>query len=574
MVQLNRESFRHFWVIAKIYFWGNEKYSALGQLLVLGILLIIYTALGVVLNTQQGNIISGLAAKAPTRFWRAILEFVIILAIYAPLLASFNYISDRLGNSWRKNLSRNFISKYLENQSFYHLCSHQELDNPDQRIAEDIKGFTQGSLSLFLNTLSSIFQIIAFSSVLWRIYQPLFFLIIIYSFVGNFVTWVVFAKPLFRLRFEKIKKEANFRSGLIHIRENAESIAFYSGESYERKTANKLFQEVFDNFNSLIAWQLVLNLLSNIYSFIPYILPAVIMAPQVFSGKLEVGKVSESVGALISIFSGLNFIVQQFDSLTSFAVGIERLQSFLLFLEKPHQDKIKSPIISQSDTQTKLVTKIETIYDKQLTIEKLTLLTPEGSRTLLRDLSLELETGKGLLVIGASGCGKSSLLRAIAGLWNSGTGKITRPKPDEIIFLPQQPYMTFDSLYNQLVYPNIHLEIDDEYLHSVLEQVNLLYLIEQFGDLKTKLSWSDILSLGEQQRVAFARIFINKPEYVILDEATSALDINNENQLYHHLSKSGVTYISVGHRTNLEKYHQLVLNIMGDEKWEFKQLVN
>ena len=132
------------------------------------------------------------------------------------------------------------------------------------------------------------------------------------------------------------------------------------------------------------------------------------------------------------------------------------------------------------------------------------MLTPDQSRILLSDLSLELETGKGLLVVGASGCGKSSLLRAISGSWNSGTGKITRPKPDEIIFLPQQPYMTFDSLYNQLLYPNIHLEIDHEYLYSVLEQVNLLYLVEQFGDLKTKLSWNDILSLGEQQRVAFA----------------------------------------------------------------------
>jgi putative ATP-binding cassette transporter len=207
----------------------------------------------------------------------------------------------------------------------------------------------------------------------------------------------------------------------------------------------------------------------------------------------------------------------------------------------------------------------------RLAVEHLSLQTPNGKRTLVEDLSIELRAGQGLLVMGPSGCGKSSLLRAIAGLWNSGTGAIVRPEPEQILFLPQRPYMVLGTLRDQLLYPNTHLEVEEQHLKQVLEQVNLAGLDERFGGFNAVQDWADVLSLGEQQRLTFARLLLNKPKYAILDEATSALDLGNEQRLYQHLQAKGTTFLSVGHRSTLANYHQSVLELSQDKTWQLKQ---
>lgn len=560
MDRLNFNVLQQFWTIAKSYWSGDEKWQARGLLLGVVLFLLAYTGLIVVLNNKRGVLISALSARDEPRFWQTVIVFIGVLVLYAPLLAGYTYLRDRLSLQWRKWLTHRFVDNYFRDRAYYNLhISETEIDNPDQRIAEDVRSFTQESLTFVLVLVQSVLSVIAFSSVLWGISQPLVFFLVLYALIGTLVTTVVFGKPLVRLNFEQLKKEANLRFSLVRIRENAEAIAFYRGEEQESNQVKQRFLDVFENVKRLLVWELNLNMVTNAYEFIPFILPALVVAPAIFAGEMEVGKVSEAQGAFVRVFFSLNVVVARFQQLTTFAAGINRLYTFAQFLEQT--------ATQASDEQPR----IQTVEADRLAVEHLSLQTPNYQRTLVEDLSIELPAGQGLLVMGPSGCGKSSLLRAIAGLWNSGQGTIIRPEPDQILFLPQRPYMVLGTLRDQLLYPNTHLEVEDQHLKQVLEQVNLAGLDERFGGFDAQQDWTDVLSLGEQQRLTFARLLLNKPNYAILDEATSALDLGNEERLYQHLQAKGTTFLSVGHRSTLANYHQSLLELSQDKTWQIKQ---
>ncbi|ERN42402.1 ABC-type uncharacterized transport system, permease and ATPase component [Rubidibacter lacunae KORDI 51-2] len=548
-----------FWSVAKLYWFGPERWRALGLLTVAILMLGVSTALGVFLNGKRGEIVTALAERNESSFGQAVLFYLLTLIFFVPLFASLNYLFQLLGLFWRRWLTDFFLGGYFRDRSYYKLASEENIDNPDQRISQDVRSFTQLSLFYFLIFASALFDIVGYGTQLWSISPWLVGFLAIYSAIGIFVVTGIFGKVLVRLNFEQLKREANFRFGLVRLRENAEPIAFYRGEQQEKDHLDDRFTDIFNNFRRLILWrELGLGSFTNAYRNITFVLPYLILAPRVLNEGLELGQVDAARGAFLQVFLSLNLIVDRFEGLTEFGAGIDRVCSFERVLRRRSSE--------EDDTQQP---HIDILPSQEIALTNVTLQTPNYQRTLVRNLDLTVP-GHGLLIVGASGCGKSSLLRAIAGLWDSGSGKVQRPDLNEILFLPQRPYMVLGTLRDQLLYPSKQLDLSDDDLQQVLEQVNLPDTAARSGGLDAQHNWSEELSLGEQQRLAFARILTNKPRYVILDESTSALDTDNEEHLYSLLQESGVTYVSVGHRPTLRKFHQLVLELSGDQQWHLQ----
>jgi len=555
----DRRLWRRFWNIAKPYWFLDEKWSSRGFLVLLLLLLLGRTEFTVLFNQQSGEFTSALAARDGARFWHSMRVFGIVLLAAVPIYAFYYYVRDRLSVSWRRWLTHHFLGQYFKNRAFYELTSDKTIDNPDQRISEDVNTFTKKSLTFLLEVVGAVLQLIAFSGILWAISKTLVMFLGLYAIFGTLVTFGVFGKPLIALNFQQLRREADFRFSLIRIRENAEAIAFYQGEAREASHVKQRFAEVFANYSNLIRRTLGLNLFQYGYSFVTLIFPCIIIAPRVISGELEVGRVVQAVGAFAAMLSALTVFVENFEPLSAFAAGIERLHTF------------SKSLAGHQAGHAQLGDTINRQEHPRLELDRVTLQTPNYQRTLITNVSLAVEQGQGLLITGASGGGKSSLLRAIAGLWNSGTGTIMRPKLEQMLFLPQRPYMILGTLRSQLLYPFIDRDIPNEELSQVLQQVNLPDIVDRCGGFEAELDFAKVLSVGEQQRLAVARVLLTKPHYAVLDEATSALDVENEEKLYAQLKATSCTIVSVAHRSTLIKHHKHVLEVVGDGTWHLGQ---
>ena len=558
MNRIDRQLWQRFLVIAKPYWFSEEKWGARGLLAVLLLFLLAINGLNVLLSYVGRDFMTAIANKDRSSFFHLVFVYLIVFLIGTPIQVFNDYLTGQLGLYWRRWLTNHFLNKYFSNRAFYEVNSNPKIDNPDERISQDINAFTREALSYSLTILGSIITFISFVGVLWSISTTLVIITIFYSFFGTIIT-VLFGQRLIGLNFNQLRREADFRYKLVHVRDHAEMIAFFGGEEQESSQIWRRFTEAFNNFNLLIGWQRNLGFFTTEYNYLIVIIPSLVIAPLYFTGKVQFGVIGQADLAFTQVLGALSLVVSQFQDLSAFIAQINRLGTFREVLEIP------------TPSNQMRATSINTTVDSRLALEHVTLLTPDYQRTLVKDLSFTVQPGAGLLILGPSGSGKSSLLRAIAGLRNAGTGLIIRPELKEMLFLPQRPYMILGSLRSQLLYPKTSSEIPDEKLYRMLEIVNLKDLPVRVGGLDVELDWANVLSLGEQQRLAFARLLLVHPRYAILDEATSALDIENEEQLYQQVQATSTVFISVGHRTSLLKYHQQILQLNGDSSWQLTQ---
>lgn len=543
-----QSAFGRFLVVAKPYWAGDRRKVAWAWLAGLIVLMLLDTQFAVLINAKTGELTSALAARDEDRFWIAVRGMLWVVGFAVPVYALYYASRDAYANDWRRWLTRRFLDAYLGDRAYFRLAG---VDNPDQRISDDVNTFTSRSLNFLLILLGSLMQLVAFSTVLWGLSHMLVGFLVVYALIGTGLSMLLFGRPLIRLNFWQLKREADFRFRLMRLRENAESIAFYRGEAQERHQLDQRLRAALLNTKKMIRAQFMLNLFQRSFSQLSLLVPFVVLAGQVLAGDLEVGQAVQAGGAFAAVLGAVSLIVDNFESLSRFVAGIDRLHVMAAKLEeaRPEGGIAREP-------------------GENLKLSRLTVKAPDSDRVLVQDLSLTLPAGESLLITGASGCGKSSLLRAIAGLWTQGSGHIHHPPQEDVFFLPQRPYLQTGTLRSQLIYPSTHAALDDAALLKVLDEVQLRHLAEGEAGLDRSEDWEKLLSGGEQQRLAFARLLVHAPRVAILDEATSALDDANQRRLYERLRDRGTTLISIAHRAAVAGFHRRVLKLTGGGRWE------
>ncbi|WP_082525153.1 ABC transporter ATP-binding protein/permease [Pseudorhodoferax sp. Leaf274] len=557
--------------LAKPFWLGNERFKAWSLLAALVLLMLCETRLAVLLNDEAGELMSALAGRNADRFWHAARMTLLLVGLAAPCYAVYYFMRDTFANHWRRWLTGRFLDGYLADRRYYTLGQHDELDNPDQRIAEDINTFTARSTHFLLILIGSVMQLAAFSAVLWSISEALVGFLVVYALAGTVGAMYLFGRPLITLNFAQLRKEADLRFNLIQVRESAESIAFHRGEAQERSQIDARFAAVFSNCARLIRRQCALNLFQRAFTQLTLVLPAVLLAADVLAGRLEVGHAVQAAGAFAMVLGAVALIVDNFESLSRFVAGIDRLHELSQQLLKPRHEGGREGAASVQEHAAQGPGIRHDAADF-IGAQQLCVAVPGSQRILIEQLSFALAMGDALLITGVSGCGKSSLLRALAGLWREGSGRICHPPGEQLFFLPQRPYVRQGSLRSQLLYPCPDAQVGDAELLSALADVQLHHLAHAPQGLDADRPWDKLLSMGEQQRLALARVLVHRPAVVVLDEATSALDAENESAIYARLRRSGACLISVAHRDAVRKFHTHHLELTGEARWQFSAL--
>ena len=562
-----KKLFRGFWSLFKGYWSSEEKWKARGLLAVVIAMNFTMVYLLVQLNEWYQIFWDALQNYEQERFFPLLGRFSVLAFVYIMIAVYAIYLRQMLQIKWRTWMTNNYLRAWMGGQTYYKL--QVATDNPDQRISEDIGQFVNLSLALLIDFLKQLSTLAAFGVVLWNLSGSftftlggteiviagyMFWFSLIYSGVGTVLAHKV-GRKLIALNFDQQRYEADFRFSMMRVRENSESIAFYRGEPAEMEGFDLKFSNVIKNYWQLMKKTKHLNFYANGYGQLAVIVPLIMAYPRYFAKEIQLGGLMQISSAFGRVQDALSFFVNSYDTLSTLAAVINRLAGFT-----EHMDDAK-----------KIQSNVTTATAPELKISALNVSLPTG-RELLRKLSLELQNAKALIVTGSSGCGKSTLLRTLAGIWSHASGEISLPQNSRVMFLPQKPYLPLGTLRRALIYPLAEKNSPpDEKLKATLRLVELPALVDK---LDASDDWSRILSLGEQQRLAFARVLLSAPDYLFLDEATSALDEPREIEMYELLREQlpKVTIVSVGHRSTLFKLHDVELNLDGAGNYKIREL--
>lgn len=556
------------WQITKGYWTSEEKWRS-GLLLGVIISLNLGHVYLLVLFNEWNNIFyNTLQNYDKDGFVSALGRFSILATIYIIVAVYELYMQQLLEIKWRRWLTQEYLQSWLYKRSYYQMqLMGNSADNPDQRISEDVRAFVNLTLRLALGLLKATVTLCSFILILWNLSGSLSFSIggneisipgymvwvaIIYSAVGTWLTTKI-GHPLVGLNFSQQRYEADFRFSLVRLRENGESIALYGGENQEQDNLLKRFHMVVNNFRELMLRQKKLTWFTSGYSQIAIIFPLVVAAPRYFSNQIPLGGLIQTSSAFGRVQDALSFFVDSYSLFAEWQAVINRLTGFGNSMNIAQN-------ISEQET-------IKVTYGPESAVEvsQLQINLPNGE-CLLENLNLTIKQGESLLIMGRSGCGKSTLIRSLAGIWPFGQGAITIPEGQSLLFLPQKPYLPLGTLRESVLYPFRPDFTTDDHIRKVMELCKLSELADKLDESE---DWSHILSLGEQQKIAFVRAILQQPSWLFLDEATSAIDESTERELYKLLGAhlKGASVISVGHRSTLLDYHNRKMMINDTGSW-------
>ena len=530
------------------------------------LLIVLINAINVVISFLVRDVDNSLVAYDTAGFRRSLALYALCLVLALPVRAVQRWAIPRLALFWRDWLSRDLLHRWLDGRAYYRLdpggdADPAVIDNPDQRISQDADEVTSTSLSLSVEALEALVTFGGFAAVLWAINARLALVLLAYATVAT-VLIAFSARRLERLNRDQLRLEADFRYGLVHIRDNSEAIAFYRGEAQEAREGQRRLGAAIGNADRLIRWQALVSVIQNSYGSFSDFLPWLVLAPLFFAHRVEFGVFGQAGLAYAMVLTSLSYVVDNVDRLAAIAASIRRLDDF--------QSRLTALTGLPLPGRALTVPAASAV----LRVRHADLRPPGSDRLLIRDLSLVIEPGLGLLVVGPSGCGKTSLLRLLSGLWPPAAGVVEQPPPGQMMFVPQKPYLPLGSLRQQLSYPRPADPADggfsDADLRRALEAVQLPELLHRYPNLELRQDWSRVLSLGEQQRLAFARLLLHAPRFVLLDEATSALDLATEAVLYDALVRTRSALVSVAHRPTLRRFHGRLLELDGSGAWHLE----
>lgn len=557
---LTRQFFRDVWYLTKSYWQSEEKKKAFFLLgciiaLTLGVVYML-----VLLNQWNNSFYSALQNYDAKKIFDELIHFSWLAAIYILLAVYSYYLQQTLILNWRRWLTTRFIEIWLQNKTYYNLQMFgKDTDNPDQRISEDVRQFVEMTLSFGIGILKAFCTFASFVVILynlsgslsftfmgktWTINGYMLWASLLYSVIGTYITHIV-GRKLVKINFIQQKYEADFRFSMIRLRESAESVAFYRGEAQEGSVFKQRFKMLLDNFWKLVNKQKQLVFLNSGYSQIAIIFPFVVAMNRYLTKEVTLGGLMQVASAFGRVQDSLSYFVDMYSSIAQWQAVVMRLTCFGHHMHDVYQQAERFHV------ERFAAADVVEVDNMQINL-------PDG-KPLLENISFTLHPGHNVLIKGVSGSGKSTLLRAISGIWPFVDGKIFLPERDKLMFIPQKSYLPLGTLRAALNYPG----------NKPIDDTELIYLMDlcQIGYLKDKLDleadWSHVLSVGEQQRLAFVRAHIQQPQWLFLDEATSALDEDTEANMYSLLQErlQQTTVVSVGHRSTLNKYHELVLRL-------------